>query len=435
MFRTVVWTLRRPRYAAAAALFFLVAVGCVAAGTWQIARFQQSVRDNDALRTNAHAAAVPLSTGLVPLTGQGAAPGQDMIQFRTITATGTYLPQAQQFLPTPSGHDTYEVVAPLRTDAGVVLVVRGTVAARPDGRPPAVTAPPAGQVRITGRLQTASDSPVRPGPAPGGVITAIAPDAQSTRLGAPVYQAYVTLDAGAPGTAGVHPVPAPDLSNPAGGAFEWQHFAYIIQWYLFALLALIAPFAIARHEVREARRRFLGLDEDEREFDAPDFDEPAARPALPGSTAPVGVLERRGAGTLARAGDIDPERLQRATRLADRYGRSISMGDEPLVPSAPARRGPSGWARRWRGIGEVQSAPRSSASPHRSDDTYHGSYNDYLWQLALADGAIPSDPDSGPAARPPETAERDLRSGNPTPRVIDAAGPDSDEPPTDTGRR
>lgn len=434
MFRTVVWTLRQPRYAAAAALFFLVAVGCVAAGTWQIARFQQSVRDNDALRANAHAAAVPVRSSLVPLTGQGAAPGQDAIQFRTVTAAGTYLTDAQQFLPTPSGQDTYDVVTPLRTDAGVLLVVRGTVSARSDGQPPAVAAPPSGRVQITGRLQTATDSASASDPTPGGVIKAIVPGAQSIRLGDPVYQAYVTLDRGAPGTAGVHPVPAPDLSNPAGGAFEWQHFAYIIQWYLFALLALIAPFAIARHEVREARRRFLGVDEDDREFDAPEFGEPAELPALPGSTTPAGALERRGAGTLIRPGDLDPERLQRATRLADRYGRSISIGDEPVAAEAPARRNRSGWSRRWRGIGEVQSAPRSSASPHRSDDTYHGSYNDYLWQLALADGAIPADSDNAAATTGSETAERELRSGNPSPQVIESADAGPDEPPERTGR-
>lgn len=422
------WTLRRPRYAAMAALFLLVAIGCVAAGTWQIARFQQSVHDNGALRANAAARPVPLSDRLVPLTGRGTTPSDDAIRFRTITATGAYLPGAQQYLPTRSGAETYDVVTPLRTDSGVLLVVRGTVAARPDGLPPEVAAPPAGRVHITGRLQATTDASAGPGPTPGAVITSISPAAQTARLGAPVFQAYVTLDPGAAGTAGVHPVPPPDLSNPAGGAFEWQHFAYIIQWYIFALLALIAPFAIARHEVREARRRFLGPDADEREFDDLDLDGAAALPALPGSTerpAAGGELARRGSATLARTGDADPERLQRAARLADRYGRSISIGDEPVSAGPAARRRRSTAARRGRGVGEVQSAPRSSADPHRSDDLYHGAYNDFLWQLALADGAIPTR-DTDAAA-----AERELRPGapEPAPRVIDADEPGSGERP------
>ena len=55
-----------------------------------------------------------------------------------------------------------------------------------------------------------------------------------------------------PGTAGLIQIPAPDLSNPAGGAIEPQHLAYVIQWFLFAALALAAPFVMARAETRRA---------------------------------------------------------------------------------------------------------------------------------------------------------------------------------------
>ena len=57
----VLRALREPRYAAFAASMIVLALGCVAAGTWQIFRFEQSVRDNNALTANAHAAAVPLT--------------------------------------------------------------------------------------------------------------------------------------------------------------------------------------------------------------------------------------------------------------------------------------------------------------------------------------------------------------------------------------
>ena len=82
-----------------------LAVGCVLAGTWQISRYRESVRDNDALRGNAHAAATALTTGLVPLVGHGAAPTRDAIRFRTVTITGTYLAAPAQFLDTtpPAG--------------------------------------------------------------------------------------------------------------------------------------------------------------------------------------------------------------------------------------------------------------------------------------------------------------------------------------------
>jgi hypothetical protein len=75
---------------------------------------------------------------------------------------------------------------------------------------------------------------------------------------------------------------SPDLSNPAGGALEPQHFAYIVQWYLFAALALAAPFAMARAERRERRP-------------AEEFD------AVPSP-------------------ELTPEQARQA-KLADRYGR------------------------------------------------------------------------------------------------------------------
>src|SRR6185436_4318639 len=59
---------------------------------------------------------------------------------------------------------------------------------------------------------------------------------QSSRLGEQVYDGYVELSAGQPGTSGLVAIPEPDLSNPAGGAAEPQHLAYVIQWYLFAAL-------------------------------------------------------------------------------------------------------------------------------------------------------------------------------------------------------
>ena len=83
-----------------------------------------------------------------------------------------------------------------------------------------------------------------------------------------MVNAYLTLSGRQAGNAGLTVLPAPDLSNPAGGAVEPQHLAYIVQWYLFALLALAAPFAVARSEVREARRTYLGIDPDAGDFGA-----------------------------------------------------------------------------------------------------------------------------------------------------------------------
>ncbi len=163
-------------------------------------------------------------------------------------------------------------------------------------------------------------------------------------------------------------LPAPDLSNPAGGAVEPQHLAYVIQWYLFALLALAAPFLIARHEVREAQKHFLGIDPSREDFteDAPALasgSEPLGLPA--GAAGAAGALARRDSGALAVSGQPTAEEWERAARMADRYGRSL-------------------------GVGKMTTGlRRSDPRPQARDNSYHDSYNDYLWELAMSDGAAP----------------------------------------------
>jgi cytochrome oxidase assembly protein ShyY1 len=401
VFRAVLWTLRQRRYATLALLMLLIALICIGAGTFEVHRFQEKRHTNGALKANAHAAVVPLTTSLVPLVGQSAAPGSEATRYRTVTATGVYLSGAEQYVDdqTQGGRQGFYVLTPLRTKLGVLLVVRGFVGATADNtRPARIPAPPSGELRITGRLQTAQTSSDQLGRLGHGEITSINPSSQSGRIGVPVFQAYLTLDAGQPGTAGLRPVPTPAVSNPTGGASEPQLFSYVIQWYVFALLALAAPFLFCRSEVREARRRFLGIDPDAAELD---FDPEAGTPAALPSSAALAV---RSGGTVAHRGEPSSTQWERAARLADRYGRSLGM-DTPAPAGAAAR------PTRRRRIGgvpdvvrEVSSRGNSATVPHRSDDTYHGSYNDYLWQLALADGSdvpdvvAPRAPDRDPAA-------------------------------------
>ncbi|MGH8961576.1 MAG: SURF1 family protein [Jatrophihabitantaceae bacterium] len=365
---------------------FILALICVAAGTWQISRFEQSVHDNDAIVGNAHAASVPLTTALVPLVGQGPAPGRDAIRYRSVTLTGSYLAGAQQFLGNEvlNGTDGYYVVNPLRTATGLVLVVRGFVAANDAGTPPAtLAAPPAGTVHITGRLQTAGTENDASGQLADHQIASINPTQQAARLGAPVYAAYVALDAHQPGASGVTVLPDPDLSNPAGGVVAPQHFAYIIQWYLFALLALAAPFAMGRHEVREARRSLLGIDTGDEELGAATLDQGNQLPqSAAGSSS--GALAVRASGTIAQRGEPTPQQWRRAAQLADRYGRSLGAD-----PGRSAGRGSRTTRIGKRPNGDGQAVTQSATAVHRSNDAYHGAYNDYLWQLALADGTAP----------------------------------------------
>src|SRR6185437_12470826 len=145
----------------------------------------------------------------------------------------------------------YLVVTPLRTQQGVLLIARGflpqTGVANSSPRvPPA----PSGPVTVTGRLQPADRKADRFGQLPGQQVDSINPTSQSARIHSPVWPAYAELLAGQPGGSGLQVIPGPDLSNPAGGAEEPQHAAYVVQWYLFGLFALAAPFILAAAERR-----------------------------------------------------------------------------------------------------------------------------------------------------------------------------------------
>jgi hypothetical protein len=236
------------------------------------------------------------------------------------------------------------------------------------------------------------------------------------------------LTSGQPGTSGVTVLPDPDLSNPAGGAYEWQHFAYIIQWYLFALLALAAPFAISRTEVRDAQQRFLGIDPASEELGLERGAEHADQLRLSAGPSPGGAIAVRNDGTVAARSAPTPQ-WQRAARLADRYGRSLGIG-----PGATAE--PTGQMDHDRRDGQPRQAavfeshdiPNSATQPHRSDDAYHGSYNDYLWELGLADGAIPP-----VSARRIEETHDHLRANQPE-QIADQrsfTAEDTNSPPTD----
>jgi cytochrome oxidase assembly protein ShyY1 len=282
--------LRQPRYAALSVLMALVALVCIGAGTWQIARFEQKHDANSALRHNARAAPVTVAA-LLSTVGTGRGPARDRVEFRAVRATGTY-ESTQGLVRNRSVGDAngFLVLTPLRTVGGVLLVVRGFVPQPGSGSVPTIPSPPSGTVTIRGRIQLGESRHDQYGVLPAAQLESINPADWARRSGRSTFDGYVALDAHQPGTRGLAPVPPPDLSNPAGGALEPQHFAYVVQWYLFAALALAAPFAMARAETRPRRRTI--------DFDAES--EPAADDR---SVAPVSDDRRR------------------AAKLADRYGR------------------------------------------------------------------------------------------------------------------
>lgn len=267
----------------------VVAAVCVLAGTWQIHRFVQKHDANGELRANARLAPTDVSTVLASTTAPDRTRSGDAVRYRRVTARGDYDPTGQVLVraQTVAGSVGYLVLTPLRTSGPTLLVVRGFVAADGD-RTPTVPSPPSGVVEVSGRVQPSDTVDDRFGREPAGQVHAVNGVQAAARLGRPVYDGYVELAGGAPGTQGLTVIPAPDLSNPAGGAVEPQHVAYVAQWYLFAVLALAAPLVMARAELRRQ--------DDPLEAPVQAWDEPA--PAPP---------------------EDEAERI-RTAKLAERYG-------------------------------------------------------------------------------------------------------------------
>jgi len=96
------------------------------------------------------------------------------------------------------------------------------------------------------------------------------------------YPAYVELISSTPAQQGLVPLPPPDLTNPAGGAYVAQHLAYVVQWFLFSAFALAGPVVLLLLD-RRARRREPGPRPEPAPTDAP-TDAPTARTA---PTAPT----------------------------------------------------------------------------------------------------------------------------------------------------
>jgi cytochrome oxidase assembly protein ShyY1 len=225
---------------------------CAAAGVWQWHRFDWKRSANDELRHASAAPAVPVDELLAP--GRAVTEEDEL---RTVTATGRY-DGADQVLVRRrevNGRVGFLLLAPLRTANGATLVVsRGFVPATgPALETPPVPDPPDGVVRVTGRVYPAETGGLGSG-LPDRQVSNVDVGALGQRWGARPYGGFVELVSSDPADTGLVPLPAPDLSNPAGGAVTGQHLAYVVQWFLFAAFALAGPIILLALDRRSRRQ-------------------------------------------------------------------------------------------------------------------------------------------------------------------------------------
>jgi cytochrome oxidase assembly protein ShyY1 len=244
--------LRERTWLRSLALVAVFAVLCIFLGRWQWNRHLERVQAADQVTANYDAAPVPL-VQLLPTPDTSMA---SSLQWRQATIAGTYLADRAVLIRNRpyNGDYGYEVVVPLRTASGAVLLVdrgwlpNGTSGAHPDSVP----APPTGQVEVVARLQPTEPSADRS--APAGQAVAIDVPALAANLTGPTYRAYAVLAQESPATAAApRPLARPDtdLGN---------NLAYALQWWFFAAGAVILLGYYAFREAQNRDLRARGID-------------------------------------------------------------------------------------------------------------------------------------------------------------------------------
>lgn len=239
-----------PRWIVGHLLVLAICLACIWLGTWQLDRLGQRRLDNAVQGARYAASPTPLHEAVTAV-----GPDVDSLEFRRITATGRYRPD-EEFLvrsQVRQGRAGFDVVTPLETPDGVILVDRGWVPLEFDTVPVTAAPPPSGTVTVEGMVRLSATR----GALGADDDTGTRPDVIS-RIDVGLLGRYVDGDTVpfylaviGPGEATALPVPAdpPDFSD------EGPHLNYAIQWFSFAAIGIIGYGLLIR---RAARRESSG---------------------------------------------------------------------------------------------------------------------------------------------------------------------------------
>lgn len=227
--------LLRPGWLALTVVVFTFAICCFTLlSPWQFGRNTERDQQNSALEASFTAAPLPLTQLLPP----GAVPDQHT-EWHLVAITGQYLADKEVVarLRTVQGEGAFEVLTPLRTaDGTVVLIDRGYV--RLDSRSGVLpyAPPPAGTVQVTARVRSDETDPKNrdafADASTGGQLQSYVVDSKVVARagGLAIRPGYFQLDVGQPGVLGALPLPQTD-----SGPF----LSYALQWIAFGAMALL----------------------------------------------------------------------------------------------------------------------------------------------------------------------------------------------------
>jgi cytochrome oxidase assembly protein ShyY1 len=214
----------------------LSAYACWLLGNWQFGRLDTRESNNRIIRTNEVARPVQATSVMKPAT-----PVDRKDQWLRVTATGTYDPAhliVWRYLTNDRSESGVDMVVPLITADGVILVDRGWVASNDSiTLPSPAPALPTGPVTVVGWLRQDATSANEVDHDSGAASTralssvTVAQDMGSAWT-APVLSGFVDLQSeNGRLPVGLTQVDLPDLS-------DGPHFFYGLQWWFFGALAL-----------------------------------------------------------------------------------------------------------------------------------------------------------------------------------------------------
>lgn len=221
----------------------LLGVAFVSLGNWQLDRLAQRKERNATTITNEQKPVQPYEQVFThPIT--------DADQWQRVQARGTFDADHQFVVRYRSngGADGYEVLTPLRTASGAVLVDRGFIPLERGTRIPSVApAPPSGEVTVVGHVRR-NERGRRAATAPAGnQVRLINSDAIAVTLPYEIDSGYIGLLTVQPEQqGGFQPIQLPDLS-------EGPHFWYAVQWFLFTAIGVAGIVVFIRGDLRARR--------------------------------------------------------------------------------------------------------------------------------------------------------------------------------------
>ncbi|MCK2240777.1 MULTISPECIES: SURF1 family cytochrome oxidase biogenesis protein [unclassified Crossiella] len=258
--------LLRPGWLALIGFVLLFSAACLwILAPWQFRQDERRETQNSAITGSLETEAIDYDTALPP----GANPAEK--QWQVVKLTGRYLPEAETLvrLRKAEGKAAFEVLTPLRTDSGqIVIVNRGYIKVQQGTKPVAYDAAPGGQVTVIGRVRGSEIDPGRQDVLDQDgkrQIYTIDPTVLGKAVGLDLRPGYVQLNEEQPGVLGLLPLPKLEA-----GPF----FSYALQWIAFGLMAPIGLVFLLWREAHPEED-----DEDEPDEDDEEDSDPVPTPA------------------------------------------------------------------------------------------------------------------------------------------------------------